>query len=301
MKKIIVVGYGSIGKRHVSNLLKLGIRPIVVTKYPDSNDIHFTDSISKCGEVDYAIIATPTGRHLDDFKRLNDIKCKNILIEKPVELSYRKASELNNISVDNNINAYVAYNLRFLNVFKKVKDFISSITNSARIVNIIAGQYLPEWRTGSDYTQSYSADRGKGGGVDLDLSHEIDYMLWLFGVPSSVEFAATYHVSSLNIKSPDLFKAIYNYDNYIIDVTTDYIRSKERSIRVLGENVELLFIDFINKTGRILGEPIIDTADFNIEDTYVRELEEFLNSENRDILSSLESGLKVIELLGMEA
>ena len=76
---------------------------------------------------------------------------------------------------------YVGYNLRFHPLLKYLKKYLSQSNDKLLSVNIYAGSYLPDWRKNTNYVKSYSASKRKGGGVELDLSHEIDYASWLFG------------------------------------------------------------------------------------------------------------------------
>ena len=87
MRDVLIVSYGSIGKRHAQNLLTLGYRPVVLTKYPEKNEsIHFVDSLDCCADVEYCIIATPTANRHEHFRMVTDsTACKNFLLEKPVD------------------------------------------------------------------------------------------------------------------------------------------------------------------------------------------------------------------------
>ena len=81
----------------------------------------------------------------------------------------------------------VAYNLRYLPSAKKVKHIISErVLGRLTNVHIECGQYLPDWRPGTDYRLGVSAQKKLGGGALLELSHELDYLLWIFGSIRSV-------------------------------------------------------------------------------------------------------------------
>ena len=298
MKKVLVVGYGSIGKKHSQNLLDLGCRPIVLTKYPDNiESIKFIDNIDDCTDVEYCIIATETANHHIDFKKVaNSTECKKFLLEKPVDSNLENANKIFTTAIRKNINVYVAYDMRFINVFEKIKAFLKRELVDIRLVKIIAGQYLPEWRPTRDYRLSYSAKKNMGGGVDLDLSHEIDYMLWLFGYPMKTLLSYKKKISDLEIDAPDYFKGLYEYPRFIIDVEIDYFRKRERSMRFIGENNELLFLDFINKRIFIHGNEIKKANLFN-NNTYIEELKEFLDLKPHKNISSIEEGIKVLEVI----
>jgi predicted dehydrogenase len=253
-KEVLVIGYGSIGKRHVRNLLELGITPYVLTKYPDKAKARFISGLAaiKDRSMKYCIIASPTARHLSDFKDCISFfkgKIKNIIIEKPLEASFAKAKKIKDISVKYELNTFVAYNLRFINRFDIIKEFIRKNKNTIKIVEVVAGQDLREWRPGKDIKDSYSAYRDLGGGVDLDLSHEIDYVLWLFGKEFGNKMMHRSNISALKIKSPDIFKLILDYKKFIVDITLDYIRKpKERYLKILCDNGNNFYYDFVRDT-----------------------------------------------------
>ena len=293
-KKVLLIGYGSVGKRHARNLIELNIEPYILTKYPDnSNAILLKD-------INYCIIASPTARHLDDFKKclsLSNIP-KKVLIEKPLECSYSKAEKIKNIAEEFGLTTFVAYNLRFLEIFDVISNFINKQKNTIRIVEVVAGQDLKEWRPYKDYTQSYSAHRAQGGGVDLDLSHEIDYTLWLFGNNFKDKFLYRNKISNLNINSPDIFKLILDYSTFIVDITLDYIRKpKERYIKTICENGKNLYFNFITNTLKINGKTMV-MAD-NIEQSYKEMLKAFLEIDikNKNKLCSIEEGLNILKIL----
>ncbi len=298
---VLVIGYGSIGKRHVGNLLSLGYSPCVLTKHPTrvlGQTIRFITNPSECSDAEYGIIATPTGRHLDDFISLiTNTNVKYVLIEKPVEKTLLRALEIRNTARDHDVNVFVAYNLRFLKIFDVIREAIQEQLDKIRLVKISAGQYLPTWRPYKDYRESYSAYRELGGGVDLDLSHEIDYMLWLFGHPVSTLSIIRDKISDLEIYSPDYFKGIYRYADFVVDVELDYIRSKERYFQVIGENSRLLMADFVNNLLEIRGTKFQDPSLFDIDITYIEELKEFLGWNQITKLASLEEGIDVLRYL----
>ena len=170
--------------------------------------------------------------------------------------------------------------------------------DSIKIVEVVCGQNLKDWRGFEKYEESYSADREKGGGVDLDLSHEIDYILWLFGTDIKNKVLYRNKISGLNINSPDILKLILDYDTFIVDITLDYIRKqKERYIKIMCENGNSLYYDFITSTLKI-GEKSIKLND-NIDKSYKEMLKAFLDidEKNKNKLASLKAGLDVLDIL----
>src|SRR3989338_6689821 len=298
--KVLVTGYGSAGKRHINNLVAMNIETYVLTSYPDKrNDIKFVSFASECKDVDYAIIATPTGRHLTDLIDVSkNCPVKKILIEKPVEASLEKAMEIKRFAEEAGITVLLAYNMRFLKVFDTIREYIEKNFSSIRLVKILAGQYLPEWRPYKDYRKSYSAHKDMGGGVDLDLSHEIDYMLWIFCVPSSVFFILKEKISELDIDSADYFKGVYKYKNFIADVELDYIRCKERRLSVAGENKEIVEVDFIKKYIKVMDGPLLQNENlFDFDNSFVDELKEFLGLSPTNKLATLDESINILKFI----
>jgi len=297
---ILIVGYGSIGKQHADALLRLGIQPLVYTKYPDSKPgIKFINSLNDISQVDLAVICTPTYKHLSDFKIIvGKLSIKKVLIEKPVTVNTTEALELKKFAIICGTTVYVAFDMRFISKMQFVKRNIQNILPEIRLVKIYCGQYLPEWRPKSDYRESYSSFREKGGGVELDLTHEIDYMLWLFGTPDNIVYTMTDKISSLDIHSPDYFKGIYRYHNFIVDVELDYIRKLDRKLIILGENSDLVRLDLIKDELTFRNE-LVQTDSINIRNTLMVELNEFLLEDNPPNLCSLDESIAVLKMINL--
>ena len=295
---VLIIGNGSIGKQHVSALLTLGVKPIVYTQFPDVNsNVKYIKSLNEINDVDIAIICSPTGRHLLDFKRITSkFKLSKVLIEKPVATSTQEALEIKKISIDKRIKVYVAFDMRFISKLQYVKRNIQKLIPEIKLVKIYCGQYLPEWRPESDYRKSYSSFPEKGGGVDLDLTHEIDYMLWLFGSPQKIEYTKIDKISSLEISSPDYFKGIYKYNNFIVDVELDYIRKLDRKLIILGENKVLVDLDFI-KDNLIFYNEKVELMTNDIKNSLSAELLEFLNEDNPHNLCALDESIEVLKMI----
>ena len=304
-RKVLLIGYGSIGKRHSRNLMELKIKPYILTKYPNDLNAIFLKDINKIKNenIDYCIISSPTARHLDDLKKCLTLlnRPKKVLIEKPLESSYLRGEEIKDLVEEYDLSTFIAYNLRFLNAFNIINKFVKEQKNEIRIVEIVAGQDLKEWRPFKDYTQSYSAYREQGGGVDLDLSHEIDYTLWLFGSNFRDKVIYRSKISNLKINSPDIFKLILDYNTFIVDITLDYIRKpKERYIKMISENGKNLYYNFITNTLEI-DEKTMKMTD-NMEQSYKEMLKAFLgvDKKNEDKLCSVEEGLDILKILEIE-
>ncbi|MGF1758899.1 hypothetical protein L4D76_13355 [Photobacterium sagamiensis] len=198
--KVLLVGYGSIGKRHFE-LLK-GNKNVadvdVVTRYGNVAGRSFSDLYSIKHDVlsQYSLflLCSETSLHEEQLRYIDaHVKNKIVLVEKPL------ANRALNFIPNNKV--HVTYNLRFHPVIRKLKLLLED--EQVLSFSVQAGQYLPTWRPGQDYKKSYSADLSRGGGVLRDLSHEIDYTQWLCGRLNLVSAMAG-SCSHLGLSSDDI-------------------------------------------------------------------------------------------------
>lgn len=306
---IVVTSFGSIGRRHVMNLITRGIKPFVVTHYPDrAFDAVFIEDLAglpASASVTHAIVCSPTARHVGDFCRLADLGVRHVLLEKPIAGTLEDAARITETAGPKGIEVYTAYNMRYLPCFWQIRQFVRDHLHSMRIVEISMGHYLPEWRPYKDYRLSYSTRRSEGGGVDLDLSHEIDYMVWLFGLPAARQICRK-KISTLELDAPDFFAGFFDYGSFVALVELDYIkRKRERSVRILCENGNTLLCDFagekmsvwLHEEGREITD--FDESCFDMNRTYVDELDDFLNNRlsDRGLLPTGEEAFDVLKLI----
>ena len=173
----VIIGYGSIAKKHLDCLKK--INQINCVYIYSKRNISYKYSLKSLNDIllvdpKYIIIASNTSDHYEDLKFLiNNFQKKIILVEKPLFNKYKYLNLKNNI-------VYVGYNLRFHPILLFLKKELKN--KKIFSVDVINESYLPKWRNNRKYTHSYSAIKKLGGGVLLDLSHELDYLFWLFGL-----------------------------------------------------------------------------------------------------------------------
>jgi predicted dehydrogenase len=234
--KVLVIGYGSIGRRHVEILSGMQqVRDVeIVSKQTISGFSTHKEltEVQDLAKFDYFLIASDTHKHFSQLEYLEkSITNKTILVEKPL------FDCCHEVTIKNNL-VFVAYNLRLHPILQQMRNWLTS--EKILSVNIITGHYLPLWRPGRDYRESYSADRRKGGGVTLDLSHEIDYVQWLFGKITKLE-AVVGKISGLEINSDDIMVLIGKTDNgCFVNLSLDYIsKIPMRQILVQTENLTI--------------------------------------------------------------
>ena len=144
---------------------------------------------------------------------------------------------------------FVGYNYRFHPLIKFLKEYIMTDKNDDIIsVNVYAGSYLPLWRKNRKYSSTYSSIKNKGGGVEYDLSHELDYIKWIFG-KFKIFFKFNKKISNLNINSNDHLTLIGNFSkNKIINLHLNYY-SKVACRKLIADfNKKTVHLDLINNT-----------------------------------------------------
>ncbi len=188
--RILIAGFGSIGKRHARLIramlpeVELAVLRHQQTTEPLAAGMdHCFTSLEQAlaFQPQAAVIANPSSHHLPVALALAEAGV-HLLIEKPIASSAEGVRDLIDICRKQQLVLMTAYNLRFMPSLLRFRELLQSKVVGA-ILNVRAevGQYLPEWRPGTDYRTSVSARAELGGGVLLELSHELDYLRWLFG------------------------------------------------------------------------------------------------------------------------
>ena len=248
--KIVVVGYGSIGKRHLENLVSIGIKQITVISKKNKpnlknlNEVEFLKNISqlKSNENNIAVICTPPSVHKQNFEDLLKKKIFNFYIEKPISNTVSSAIQILKLSQENNCRVFVGFDLRFDPGLNLINNLIkSNKLGKALFFSCEVGQNLRDWRE-TNYENSYSAKKSKGGGVMLDLIHEFDYLFWIFGRYDSL-FGINKKISDLNIETEDISMNIVEFKNGVLGrVSLDYIQKHfTRKMKVVFEKGTLVW------------------------------------------------------------
>jgi len=255
-KHFLVVGYGSIGKRHVKNIREMYPDAVVsVLRHQDSlsEEIMCEAGISNCftslksatdSKPLLAIIASPATKHIDTAISMAECGI-HLLIEKPLSADLSSVDILINICHKRGVCLMVGYNLRFLPSLQKFRMLLQGkVVGEIFSVRAEVGQNLQSWRPSLDYKESVSAKHALGGGVLLELSHEIDYLLWLFQSITAVTGIAV-NVSNMEIDVEDCahlilqFQPLNNKEMYGT-LSMDFVRlDPVRSCLVVGEKGSL--------------------------------------------------------------
>lgn len=235
----LVVGGGSIGRRHLRNLLALSQKAAVVEpmeeraceisrNYKVLVYSKLEDALDK--EVyDAALICNPNVFHLKTAVRIAR-RGIHLFIEKPLSHSMAGVEELLSIVKKNKLHTFVGSNFKFHKSFKAMKKLLDErAIGKVLSFTVVCGQYLPDWHPWEDYRKGYSANKSLGGGVLLD-SHEFDYIQWLLGPIEKIACIAGKY-SGLEIDTEDVAEAIVELKgNAVGSIHVDYIQHPYRRV-----------------------------------------------------------------------
>jgi predicted dehydrogenase len=288
--KALVIGYGSIGARHARILSALGHDTAVVSKravdYPD----YFSDleTALHSQAPDYVVIANATIDHFATVCELSRLGYKGIvLVEKPV---FSRVEPLPPLSFRRLV---VAYNLRFHPLIQRLRALLEGETILS--ATCLVGQYLPDWRPGTDYRQSYSSHADQGGGVLRDLSHELDFLAYLFG-PWLRVCASGGHLSALEGDSDDIFGLILEFEHCPITMLhmsyTDRIGRRQIVVQTDSKTIE---VDLVK--GLLIVNDVVEQVSVERDQSY-RAMHEAAIAGHSDIICTLHQATETVALIG---
>jgi predicted dehydrogenase len=297
----LVVGFGSIARRHIESLRALAEDAEIVVFRPGHNSaedgLKFVTDLEAAlaARPALAVIASPSASHMESLLPLLEagIPC---YVEKPPVASLadiERLRALRSLPV-----TLTGCNLRFLPSLWRLREELraGAIGTPVR-ASLQAGQWLPDWRPNTDYRKSYSASRSRGGGVILDLIHEIDAARWLFGDFDDVH-AVWGKSSRLEIDSEDS-AAILLGPRPAVAIGLDYVaRPPIRRYEIFGDEGTLTWD--LPARRLTLGSEVLDAdpAHFDVAATYRAAMQEFLSAVygSRPAAQDLLDGLKSNEL-----
>lgn len=291
--KVLIIGLGSIAQKHIKALRKIDpeVKIIALRSHSSASAWEGIDNIfsytSIPEDLDFILVSNPTSEHYQTIEQILDQGIKKpLFIEKPPFHSLEGNDNLLKKIKNSGVRTYTAFNFRFHPVIKWLK---MNIPNKRLLeVQAYCGSYLPEWRPGRDYREVYSAQKAKGGGVHLDLIHELDYLLWLLGRPKQVQSHLA-KVSDLAIDSVDCAHYWLAYDQLNAGITLNYYRPyPKRTIELVFEN-EIWYADLINGSVKDHQSSRIYKTDFDAQQTYDNQMQYFLNhlTEQVDYMNDL--------------
>lgn len=244
--RLLVIGCGSIGKRHIGNLIALGVGGILAFDVrADRRDeveslfgIEALDSLEDAWrrDPDVALVTTPTSVHVPLALQAAKHRC-HLFIEKPLSDRLDGVDQLLETVRERNLVTLVGCNMRFHPGLMTVKKLLEEgAVGRVVAARVEAGQYLPDWHPWEDYRQGYSTRRAMGGGVILDAIHEIDYVRWMLGEVETVACFAG-KLSHLEIETEDTAAILLRFTSGAIgEVHLDYVqRAYSRTCHIIGD------------------------------------------------------------------
>lgn len=312
----LIVSLGSIGRRHLRNLRRrMPDAEIAVLRLSGAGPVepieHANLILAGMGDVisfapDAAIIASPASTHVA-------IACKlaehgiHLLIEKPLACDAAAASHILDVTRKTGVTCMVGYNLRFKASLLEVRRLLGA-RHVGDILSVRAevGQYLPSWRPQQDYRKGVSARAELGGGALLELSHELDYLVWLFGMPHRVQCSMGRY-SQLEIDVEDLVNITLEYrePRRLVDVHLDFLQRRAvRQCRFIGSEGTMLW-DAIADTIALQGmsrrdqDEVLGPFDADANNTYLAELDHFISAiaNGTAVSPAVAEGLDVLKLI----
>jgi predicted dehydrogenase len=289
--KVLIVGYGSIGKRHTNNLMSIGnIEIIICTKNKEAfqlekKGIKIFNSLKNAvnEKPDISIICNETSLHVQTAIKLAK-NGSHLFIEKPFSNSLKNIKELQTIVKKKKLITMVGCNMRFHDGIKLMKKSI--IKNEiGRIFSVIVenGSFMPDWHPWEDYRNSYASKKQLGGGVVLTQIHEIDYLYWFFGKVDEV-FSFTDKISDLQLDVEDYSGSLLKFKNKIItELHLDYFQKPNvRTCKIIGTKGKIIWDwnnnhlqIFKNNKNKFVTKHIDKKYDRN--KMYIQELQYFIN------------------------
>jgi len=319
VNKILIVGIGSIGLKHFNiakNLLPKA-KIAILSKRKDLQFLNIREDLkySKIEDAilfkpDIVIICNSAAHHIQYTKPFIDIG-SSILIEKPISNNAIEAELFEKYLKNKSNKITIGYNMRYINSLLKFKEYIQS----GKIGEIFSircdvGQNLLTWRKNSDYKKDVSANKKLGGGVLLELSHEIDYLLWIF---KDIEWvsAVVLKRSNLEIDVEDtahinlgIKSNITNNKITVANINMDFIRRDiTRSCIVIGEKSTLKWngidgsLDILKSDEGIWKN--LSKDEFNSESSYYAEWKNLINSIQGlpNLLISPHEAVRVLKII----
>lgn len=239
--KHLVIGGGSIGKRHLSNLYILGETELFCFRRSYDNlfekEFHCKVIITydeiKHIKPDILYICNPTSKHYDGLQWAQDFGA-HLFMEKPLAHNENILEEMLQRWKKQRV-FFIGFVMRYHPLVKLIKEKINNkVIGEIFSTRFEFGSYLPYWHPGENYKEGYAAKKTLGGGVINTITHELDLILHFFGIPQSV-FAVKANLGHLQIDVEELSESIFSYPWGFATLHLDYLQKDyDRQIKILG-------------------------------------------------------------------
>ncbi|MFT4800297.1 MAG: putative dehydrogenase [Flavobacteriaceae bacterium] len=285
--KFLIIGGGSIGQRHLKNLVKLGYTDLYCFKRSYSKEFEKDFKckvLTNIKEVkllkpEAILICNPTSMHAKWIEIADKINA-NVFVEKPL---IHNQEGLNDVKKawNNKKVFFIGFMLRYHPLVKKVKELIEK-GKLGRIYSsrLEFGSWLPYWHPWEDYKRSYASNKNMGGGVINTITHELDLAQYFFGNPIAVKSVKA-NFGILGIDVEEIAESIFVYDDKLVTLHVDFLQKDyDRSIKILGSNGKLVWDWHSNAVNVHLHKGIKERyalEDFDVNQLYIDELKDFID------------------------
>lgn len=309
--KILIDGVGSIGARHLKNLIKLGHDVYAVdtdseklrkiSKYTNKVFTSLSEGIKL--NPDIAFICTYSNNHIAPAIKCAKAGC-HLFIEKPLSTHKRGLNELIKIVKSKKLVTMVGCNMRFHPAVQRIRKYLDddAIVGNPLWADFEFGYYLPFAK--KNYRSSYISKKKLGGNIIFDGIHEIDYATWFFGKPRKV-FCSKNKLSDLNMDTDDYADSIIEYKSgTIARFHSDYLQhAYSRRCKIVGDNGVLVWdfslgiLGYIKKNTRRWKFSKLKLSIY-YNQMYVDEVKYFLKcvKEKKEAFNNLEYAASVLKL-----
>lgn len=319
--KFLIAGLGSIGRRHLRNLLTLGERDIVLYRthhstlsddelsgYPVETDLDAALS----HRPDAVIVANPTALHLGVAIPAAQAGC-HLLLEKPISHSMERIDELKTAVRHGGGHVMVGFQFRFHPGLIQFNHWLAGGAIGRPLsVNAVYGEYLPDMHPWENYRQSYSTRRDLGGGVILTLCHPLDYLRWLLGEVNKL-WAFTGQLNDFEMQVEDTAEIGMEFMSGVLgSVQLNYNqRPRAQHLEVVGTLGTLQWDNADGAVSMFQAQPNLEDGGqdgewetyrpptgFKRNDMFLAEMEHFLSVMRGEAMPvcTLEDGFRALEL-----
>jgi predicted dehydrogenase len=314
MRTVLIVGFGSIGKRHLENILANynDVKVIVCTKRTDLKGLErfgvtIVNSLSEAllYKPDIGFITNESSYHVNTAITLakNGI---DLFIEKPLSNSIHDVNHLRSIIKNKKLITQIGCNMRFHPCIIKIREILDKGKLGRVIsVQVESSSFLPDWHPYEDYRYGYAARKDLGGGISLTCIHEIDFLYWFFGDVKKV-FSITGKYSDLEVTVDDLSAITLVFKNNIIgEVHLDYCQRPDfKSCKIIGTKGTMYWDSSTNEVkifyqNKKQWKSILKLNDFQRNSMYVNELEHFFRcvEKRTKTVNDINDGIKTLKIV----
>jgi predicted dehydrogenase len=250
---ILIIGSGSVGKRHARNFAALGCRISCVdpraerraelaAETPVVGSYATAEEALKAGELYGVVVASPTAYHPANTIAALEAKLP-VLLEKPVAKTAAEAKTMLAAEERTGVPVLLGYTWRWWPPLRRTRALLDEkAIGTLRHVQFHMSAHLADWHPWEPYQEFFMASAAQGGGALLDESHWIDLMVWLFGKPQQL-IGRVEKISDLQIDADDNVDVLAMFANGLrVSLHLDlYGRPHEKFIRFVGEGGTLMW------------------------------------------------------------